>query len=53
MSAFCVGLTGGLASGKSTAAQFFAARAVVVADADGIAAEITADNGIALTWWRW
>jgi dephospho-CoA kinase len=34
MARFVVGLTGGIASGKSTVARLFAARGIVVADAD-------------------
>ena len=38
--AFRVGLTGGIASGKSTAAGFFAALGVPVLDSDQIAREV-------------
>ena len=48
MSAFRVGLTGGLASGKTTTANCFAAYGVPTIDADSIAHEITAPNGTAL-----
>lgn len=48
MSAFCVGLTGGLASGKSTAGKLFADCGAAVFDADDIAAELTAAGGAAL-----
>jgi dephospho-CoA kinase len=40
MSDYLIGLTGGIASGKSVLAQAFAARGVVVADADMVAREI-------------
>ena len=48
MSRYWVGLTGGLASGKSTAAEHFRALDIVVVDADTLAAELTADGGAAL-----
>ena len=48
MTVFCVGLTGGLASGKSTAARAFAAADVTIVDADAVAAEITAADGAAV-----
>jgi dephospho-CoA kinase len=40
MAAYCVGLTGGIASGKSAVAERFAARGIAVADADVVAREI-------------
>lgn len=40
MSAFTVGLTGGIASGKSTVARLFAALGVPVIDTDDIAREV-------------
>ena len=40
MSAFRIALTGGIASGKSTVADFFAARGVPVIDADVIARQV-------------
>ena len=43
-----IGLTGGVASGKSTAAQLFSHYGVTVIDADEIAATLTAANGAAL-----
>ncbi|MCH9758349.1 MAG: dephospho-CoA kinase [Proteobacteria bacterium] len=48
MSAYVVGLTGGLASGKSTVAHLFAACGVTVVDADAVVAELTAAGGVAL-----
>lgn len=39
-----VGLTGGIGSGKSTVAQFFADRGVPIIDADVISRELTAKN---------
>ena len=45
---FTVGLTGGIGSGKSTVADFFAARHVPVIDTDVIARELTAPGGAAL-----
>lgn len=44
----CVGLTGGIGCGKSTAAEHFAALGAAVLDADQIAHELTAPNGVAL-----
>lgn len=40
MAAFCVGLTGGIASGKTTVSELFAARGAHVVDADVIAREV-------------
>ena len=40
MSDYFIGLTGGIASGKSALAQTFAARGIVVADADVVAREV-------------
>ena len=40
MAGYCVGLTGGIASGKSAVADRFAARGVAVADADVVARAI-------------
>lgn len=37
MAGYCVGLTGGIASGKSAVAERFAARGIAVADADLVA----------------
>jgi dephospho-CoA kinase len=45
---FIVGLTGGIGSGKSTAAEIFAALGVAVVDTDVIAHELTATGGAAL-----
>ena len=45
---FIVGLTGGIGSGKSTAAEIFAALGVAVVDTDVIAHELTAKGGEAL-----
>jgi dephospho-CoA kinase len=42
---FVVGLTGGIGSGKSAAADRFAARGAVVVDTDVIARELTAPGG--------
>lgn len=42
MSEFVVGLTGGIGSGKSAAADRFAAHGIAVVDADAIAHELTA-----------
>ena len=48
MSAFVVGLTGGIGSGKSAAADAFAALGVSVVDTDVIAHELTAAGGAAM-----
>ena len=48
MSAFVVGLTGGIGSGKSAAADAFAALGVSVVDTDAIAHELTAPGGVAM-----
>ncbi len=45
---FKVGLTGGIASGKTRVAEFFAARDVMVIDSDQIAREIVAQGAPAL-----
>lgn len=45
---FCAGLTGGLASGKSTASRLFAAEGAAVIDADEVGRELTAPGGAAL-----
>jgi dephospho-CoA kinase len=43
-----IGLTGGIGSGKSTAAELFAAQGAAVVDADAIAHELTAAGGAAM-----
>ena len=43
-----LGLTGGIGSGKSTVAGLLAARGAAVVDADAIARELTAPNGLAM-----
>lgn len=48
MSAYRVGLTGGIASGKSTAALFLAACGAAVQDADAVVEALTAPGGAAL-----
>ena len=48
MSDFVVGLTGGIGSGKSAAADCFAARGVAVVDTDAIARELTVGGGAAM-----
>jgi len=48
VSAFVVGLTGGIGSGKSAAAACFAARGIAVVDTDAIARELTAAGGAAM-----
>ncbi|MBI3917494.1 MAG: dephospho-CoA kinase [Betaproteobacteria bacterium] len=45
---FCVGLTGGIGSGKSSAARMFEELGVVVVDTDAIAHELTRPGGVAL-----
>jgi dephospho-CoA kinase len=42
LKAFCVGLTGGIATGKSTVARLLAAKGFVVIDADQSARQVTA-----------
>ena len=46
---FIVGLTGGIGSGKSAAAAFFARFGAAVVDTDGVAHELTAPGGAAMT----
>ncbi len=48
MSIFVVGLTGGIGSGKSAAADGFAAQGIVVVDTDAIAHALTQAGGAAL-----
>lgn len=43
-----LGLTGGIGSGKSTVASLLAQRGAVVVDADAIARELTAPQGLAM-----
>jgi dephospho-CoA kinase len=43
-----VGLTGGIGSGKSAAADLFAAHGIAVIDTDAIAHELTAPGGAAM-----
>ena len=45
---FCVGLTGGIGSGKSAAGDMFAALGITVVDTDAIARELTAPGGAAM-----
>lgn len=47
-SAFSVGLTGGIGSGKTTVANLFAQRGATVVDTDAIAHRLTASGGIAI-----
>ena len=47
-STFCVGLTGGIGSGKSTVSTLFAARGASIIDVDKIAHELTAAHGAAM-----
>ena len=44
-----LGITGGIASGKSTVAALFAARGATLIDADAISKSLTAANGAAIT----
>lgn len=44
----CVGLTGGIGSGKSTVAQEFAARGAIIIDTDAIAHQLTQSGGCAI-----
>jgi dephospho-CoA kinase len=46
---YCVGLTGGIGSGKSTAASAFEALGAAVVDTDAISHEITAPGGAAMS----
>ena len=48
MSAFVVGLTGGIGSGKSTVADLFVDRGAVLVDTDAIAHQLTAAGGGAM-----
>lgn len=48
MSAYVVGLTGGIGSGKSTVAELFAVHGVEVVDTDAIAHRLTAPQGAAM-----
>lgn len=48
MRPYCVGLTGGIGSGKSTAAELFARQGVAVVDTDAISRELTSTKGQAL-----
>jgi dephospho-CoA kinase len=45
---FCVGLTGGIGSGKSAAADVFKALGATIVDTDIIARQLTAAGGIAM-----
>ncbi len=45
---FCIGLTGGIGSGKSLVADLFAASGASVIDTDQIAHQLTAPNGLAM-----
>lgn len=45
---FCVGLTGGIGSGKSRAAALFAEAGAAVVDTDAISHELTGANGAAM-----
>ena len=48
MSRYIVGLTGGIGSGKSAAADCFGAHGIVIVDADAVAHELTAPGGAAI-----
>lgn len=48
MSRYVVGLTGGIGSGKSAAADCFRDHGVVIVDADAVAHELTAPGGAAM-----
>lgn len=45
---YCVGLTGGIGSGKSTVAEMFADLGAELIDTDGIAHQLTGQNGVAM-----
>jgi dephospho-CoA kinase len=47
--AFCVGLTGGIGSGKTTAAEMFRELGAAVVDTDAISRELTGARGAAMT----
>lgn len=44
----CVGLTGGIGSGKSTVARLFAALGAIIVDTDEIAHQLTQTDGLAI-----
>ncbi len=48
MSAYIVGLTGGIGSGKSTVAELFVEKGADLVDTDAIAHELTRPNGAAM-----
>lgn len=48
MSAYVVGLTGGIGSGKSTVADLFVAQGAALVDTDAIAHELTGPGGAAI-----
>jgi dephospho-CoA kinase len=48
LTAFRIGLTGGIGSGKSTVAKLLAQRGAAVIDADAIARSVTAPHGLAI-----
>lgn len=48
MSHYIVGLTGGIGSGKSAAADCFAQHGIVIVDADAVAHELTSPGGEAM-----
>ncbi|HTJ96876.1 MAG TPA: dephospho-CoA kinase [Rhodocyclaceae bacterium] len=48
MSAYIVGLTGGIGSGKSAAAEYFRQHGAEIVDADAIAHELTGPHGLAM-----
>lgn len=45
---FCIGLTGGIGSGKSTVANLFEQRGVAIIDTDVIAHQLTTPDGLAI-----
>ena len=49
MSRFVVGLTGGVGSGKSTVANLFVGKGIVLVDTDAIAHELTGPDGAAMS----
>ncbi|MGE5946698.1 MAG: dephospho-CoA kinase, partial [Betaproteobacteria bacterium] len=48
MSEFVVGLTGGIGSGKSAAADAFVAHGIALVDTDALAHELTGAGGAAM-----